>query len=61
MALRASVGVSQLLDGREAGAEAARSAFDRLGGGPGKLGFVIASQDYPVQEVVLELQVMILL
>ena len=52
MALRASVGVSQLLDGREAGAEAARSAFDRLGGGPGKLGFVIASQDYPVQEVV---------
>ncbi len=52
MALLASVGESQLLDGREAGAEAARRAFDRLGRGPGKLGFVIASQDYPVEEVV---------
>jgi hypothetical protein len=52
MALLASVGESQLLDGREAGAEAARRAFDRLGSGPGKLGFVIASQDYPVEEVV---------
>ena len=42
MALLASVGQSQVLDGHEAGSEAARKAFDGLGRGPATFGFVIA-------------------
>lgn len=52
MTLLASAGQSQVLDGHEAGSEAARKAFDRLGHGPATFGFVIASQDYPITEVV---------
>ncbi len=51
MALLASVGQSQSLDGREAGSEAARKAVDGLGRGPITFGFVICSQDYPTPEV----------
>ena len=52
MALLAAAGQSQVLDGHEAGSEAARKAFDRLGHGPATFGIVIASQDYPITEVV---------
>jgi hypothetical protein len=52
MALLASVGQSQLLDGHEAGSEAARNAFDSLGRGPVTFGFVISSQEYPQADVV---------
>ncbi len=52
MALLASVGLSQLLDGREAGSEAARKAFDSLDRGPATFAFVVASHDYPLEETI---------
>lgn len=51
MSLFAAVGQARDLDGREAGAKAARQALDRLGGSSVVLGIVAASQSYPAQHV----------
>ncbi len=52
MALTASTGYAQALNGREAGLQAAHQALNRLGSGTPGLGFVIASHQYQAREVV---------
>ena len=49
--LTAAVGESQELDGREAASHATQMALKQLGRVPVALGLVIASQDYPMQQV----------
>jgi hypothetical protein len=52
MALKASSGYAQALNGREAGLRATHQALNRLGSGTPAFGFVIASHQYPALEVV---------
>ena len=52
MALTASVGYAQALNGREAGLQATHQALNRLGSGSPGFGFVIASHQYQAREVV---------
>ncbi len=52
MALLASVGQSQAMEGREAGLRAAQQALDRIGRGRITFGWVIASHSYQIQQVV---------
>lgn len=52
MALQASVGFAQALDGREAGLQAAHQALNRLGVGSPNLGILIASNQYQPREVI---------
>jgi hypothetical protein len=52
MALTASVGHAQALNGREAGLQATHQALNRLGSGSPGFGFVIASHQYQAREVV---------
>ena len=51
MALSAWMGSSQVLDGREAGSEAALRAVEQVGRNPIIMGFVIASHSLPLQHV----------
>ncbi len=51
MALTASVGLAQSLNGREAGLQAAHQALNRLGAGTPGLAFVISSHQYQPREV----------
>jgi len=51
MTLVATVGQSQILDGREAGAQAVRKALEGIGRLPVVCGWVIASHIFPIQEV----------
>jgi hypothetical protein len=51
MALAASVGSAQALDGREAGLQAAHKALNRFGAGTPGLAVVIASHQYQPREV----------
>lgn len=51
MTLIAAVGQSSSLDGREAGAKAARQALDRMGRTPVALAWVIVDDDYSVAAV----------
>jgi len=52
MALTASIGHAQALNGREAGLQATHQALNRLGSGSPSFGFVIASHQYQAREVV---------
>ena len=52
MALKASTGHAQALNGREAGLQATHQALNRLGSGSPTFGFVIASHQYQAREVV---------
>jgi hypothetical protein len=52
MALSAVVGQAQALEGREAAAQATHKALAQLGRNPAVLGLVVASQFYPIQQVV---------
>jgi len=52
MALKASTGTAQALNGREAGLQATHQALNRLGSGTPSFAFVIASHQYPAREVV---------
>lgn len=52
MALKASTGYAQALNGREAGLQATHQALNRLGSGTPGFGFVIASHQYQAREVV---------
>jgi hypothetical protein len=52
MSLLVSVGHAQALNGREAGLQATHHALNRLGSGTPGLGFVIASHQYQVRDVV---------
>jgi hypothetical protein len=52
MALTASVGHAQALNGREAGLQATHQALNKLGSGAPGFGFVIASHQYQAREVV---------
>ena len=52
MALTASIGQAQALNGREAGLQATHQALNRLGSGSPTFGFVIASHQYQAREVV---------
>lgn len=51
MTFVASVGTSQILNGREAGLQATRQALDGAGRVPAVFGWVIASHVFPIQEV----------
>lgn len=51
MPWKAALGISQDLDGRQAGAQAARSALDQLGGSPVQFGFVVISYQQNIQGV----------
>jgi len=51
MALHASVGIAQALDGREAGLQAAHLALNQMGAATPGLSFVIASHQYQPREV----------
>ena len=51
MALLASVGIAQALDGREAGLQAAHQALNRIGAVTPGLGIVFASHQYQPREV----------
>ncbi len=51
MTLAAVVGQAQGMDGREAGSEAALQALNQLGKISPGFGFILASHDYPIQEV----------
>jgi hypothetical protein len=51
MALMAAVGIGEGLEGRAAGAQAARYALDQLGGIPVQFGFVLSSHAYEIQSV----------
>ena len=51
MAILSAVGSAQGLDGREAGAQAARAALDQLGGIPVQFGLVLASSKYRMHSV----------
>jgi hypothetical protein len=52
MALTASVGYAQALNGREAGLQATHQALNRLGSATPTFGFVIASHQYQARDVV---------
>ena len=52
MALTASIGHAQALNGREAGLQATHQALNRLGSGSPSFGFVVASHQYQAREVV---------
>ncbi len=52
MALTASIGYAQALNGREAGLQATHQALNRLGSGSPGFGFVVASHQYQAREVV---------
>lgn len=52
MALTASIGHAQALNGREAGLQATHQALNRLGSGSPSFGFVIASHQYQARDVV---------
>jgi hypothetical protein len=56
MTLTAAVAQSEALDGREAGAAAARQALDRLNGAQPVLALVAVSHDYPLQHVLAGLR-----
>ncbi len=51
MALAAAVGQASAIDGKEAGAQAARQALAALEREPAALAFVFASGDYPIPQV----------
>jgi hypothetical protein len=51
MPLRAAVGHSSAIEGREASAEAVRTALQLAAGEKAALAFILASGDYPFQEV----------
>lgn len=51
MALNTAVGQSQSLEGREAGWEATRQAIEKIARAPVALGWVMASHDLPLQQV----------
>ncbi len=51
MSLRAAVGHSSAIEGREASAEAVRTALQLAAGEKAALAFILASGDYPFQEV----------
>jgi hypothetical protein len=51
MTLLAATGQAQALDGQEAGAAAARQAFNQLGRSHAALGLVAVSHDYPLPQV----------
>lgn len=51
MTLQAACAQTQVVDGREAGLEAARKALTNLGRTQPALGFVFASHDFPIQAV----------
>lgn len=51
MSLVAAVGQSHILDGREAGAQAMRTALEHTGRAPVICGWIIASYVFPIQEV----------
>ena len=52
MALTASTGYAQALNGREAGLQATHQALNRLGSGTPGFAFVIASHQYQARDVV---------
>ncbi len=52
MALIASIGHAQALNGREAGLQAAHQALNKLGSGTPAFGLVVASHQYQAREVV---------
>lgn len=51
MAMIAAVGSAQDLDGRQAGAQAARMALDQLGGLPVQFAYLLASSQFEVESV----------
>jgi hypothetical protein len=52
MSIIAAIGQSQSLDAREAAGKAARQALDQIGNRTAALGWLIASHDFPVYQVV---------
>ena len=51
MALVGVIGTGRAFDGREAGISAARQALEQVGRTPGQFAWVIASQDYLIEQV----------